>query len=151
MKKNYVKFFRRKKFMVFILALFGMICWGIAPIFAKIGLNNANPFSALLLRTLFAASLISSWFLFTGNISALKSIPFNSWYLIGIEAILATLIGDLAYYAAIKKGDVSFVTIIMSSSPLVTIVCAMIFLGEQITIERIIGAAFIILGISLVM
>lgn len=136
--------------MVFLLALFGMICWGVAPVFAKIGLRNVDPLAGLVLRTIFAASVVSSWVIVSGSFSKISSIPVGSWWLIGIEALLATLVGDLAYYAAIKKGDVSIVTIIMSSSPLITILCAVLFLGEQITLVRIIGAGFVVLGIILI-
>lgn len=136
--------------MVYLLAIFGMVCWGIAPIFAKIGLNNANPMAALVLRTLMAAGMVTAWIGVSGSLGQIKQIPFNSWILLGIEAILATLIGDLAYYAAIKRGEVSVVTVIMASSPLVTMICAIIFLGEQITTFRVIGATFIILGIILI-
>ena len=136
--------------MVFLLALFGMICWGIAPVFAKIGLRNVDPLAGLVLRTIFASSVVSGWVIVSGSFSKISSIPVNSWWLIGVEALLATLVGDLAYYAAIKKGDVSMVTIIMSSSPLITILCAVLFLGEQITLLRIIGAGFVVLGIILI-
>lgn len=135
---------------VFLLALFGMICWGIAPIFAKVGLSNTSPLSGLTVRTLFAACMVSSWVVCTGTTAQLKNISVSSWLLIGIEAILATLVGDLAYYAAIKKGDVSFVTIIMSSSPLITILCSVVFLGEQITFIRLVGSCIIVLGIILI-
>jgi transporter family protein len=138
------------KRVVFMLALFGTVCWGIAPIFAKIALKNIDPVSGLVLRTIFAASVVSGWVLFSGSFSKIISIPSNSWWLIAVEALLATLIGDLAYYAAIKKGDVSLVTIIMSSSPLITILGAVLFLGEQITLLRLIGASFVILGIILI-
>jgi transporter family protein len=136
--------------MVYLLAIFGMVCWGIAPIFAKFGLNNANPMAALVLRTLMAAGMVTAWIGISGSLDQVKQIPFNSWILLGIEAILATLIGDLAYYAAIKRGEVSVVTVIMASSPLITMICAIIFLGEQITTFRVIGATFIILGIILI-
>jgi transporter family protein len=138
------------KRVVFMLALFGTVCWGIAPIFAKIALKNIDPVSGLVLRTIFAASVVSGWVLLSGSFSKIISIPSNSWWLIAVEALLATLIGDLAYYAAIKKGDVSLVTIIMSSSPLITILGAVLFLGEQITLLRLIGASFVILGIILI-
>jgi len=136
--------------MVLILAIFGMICWGIAPIFAKIGLKDINPVAGLTIRTLFAASVVTGWNILSGNIAQVKNVPMDSWILIAIEAILATLVGDLAYFAAIKKGDVSLVTIIMSSSPLVTIICAVIFLGEQITLVKFVGAVLVILGIILI-
>ena len=136
--------------MVFLLALLGMVCWGIAPVFAKIGLRNVDPLAGLVLRTIFAASVVSGWVIVSGSFTKISSIPVNSWWLIGVEALLATLVGDLAYYAAIKNGDVSIVTIIMSSSPLITILCAVLFLGEQITLMRIVGAGFVVLGIILI-
>jgi transporter family protein len=95
--------------------------------------------------------MVASWVICSGSLSQVKSVTVNSWILIGIEAILATLVGDLAYYAAIKKGDVSFVTIIMSSSPLITILCSVVFLGEQITFVRLVGSCLILLGIILIM
>lgn len=147
MKKNNSE---GKNLTVFLLALFGMVCWGIAPIFAKIGLSNISPLPGLAIRTFFAAGMVTSWVICSGSLSQIKSISVNSWILIGIEAILATLVGDLAYYAAIKKGDVSFVTIIMSSSPLITILCSVIFLGEQVTFIKLAGSCFIILGIILI-
>ena len=136
--------------MVILLALFGMICWGIAPIFAKIGLSNISPVVGLTIRTLFAGSIVLSWTLIGGSMPNIKSIPLSTWLLIAIEALLATLIGDLAYFSAIKKGDVSLVTIIMSSSPLITLLVSAIFLGEQITFIRFVGSAIIIIGIILV-
>ena len=137
--------------MVFLLSILGMICWGVAPVFAKLGLKDVNPLSLLLVRTMFASIMIIGWFGMSGSVNAVKSVPFNAWWLIAVEAILATLVGDLAYFAAIKKGDISVITIIMASSPVVTMVCASIFLGEQITFMRVIGALFVISGIALVL
>ncbi len=137
--------------MVVFLALFGTICWGIAPVFAKVALKNVDPVAGLVLRTIFAASVVSGWVIISGSFTKVSGISASNWWLIGIEALLATLMGDLAYYAALKRGDVSLVTIIMSSSPLITILFAVLFLGEQITIMRLIGAALVIAGIILIL
>jgi transporter family protein len=123
--------------LVFLLALFGMVCWGLAPVFGKLGLNGVNPLAGLALRTYISATLLTGWILFSGTITQVKAIPPQSWVLIGIEGILATLVGDLAYYAAIKYGEISFVTLVMSCSPLVSIVTAVLFLGEQISLFRL--------------
>ena len=137
--------------MVIWLAFLAMVCWGIAPIFAKLGLANANPIAALVLRTMLAAFIVTTWVGFSGADLQLGKIPPISWLLIGIEAILATLVGDLAYYAAIKDGNVAVVTIIMSVAPLVTMVLSNIFLAEPITIWRIVGACYVVLGLILIM
>jgi len=39
----------------------------------------------------------------------------------------------------------------MASSPLVTMLCASVFLGEHITIIRVAGACLIIIGILMLM
>lgn len=137
--------------MVFLLALFGMICWGFAPVFAKLGLSGVNPLAGLVLRTYISAILLTVWAFCSGTFSQVRAIPHQSWVLIGIEGILATLVGDFAYYAALKHGDVSFVTLVMSCSPLVSIATAVIFLGEQLSVSRIIGAVLIVGGITLIM
>ncbi|AFS78775.1 putative transporter, EamA-like family [Gottschalkia acidurici 9a] len=136
--------------MVFWLSIFGMICWGIAPVFAKVGLSNVNPLPGLIIRTLMASVFVASLLGVNDNFNQIKSLSFNALVLIGIEALLATLVGDLAYYAAIKKGNISVVTTIMASSPLVTMLVSTLFLGEELTPTRIFGAALIIFGIMIV-
>ena len=138
---------RRNRIMVFLLALIGMTCWGIAPIFVKLGLKDINPLLGLAIRTAFTIVIISGVMLINGSIFTIKDISSKALILLAIEAVFATLIGDLAYFAAIKRGSVSLVTIIMSSSPLVTIICSVLFLGDQITLSKVAGAGLIILGI----
>ena len=135
--------------MVMLLSLFGMICWGIAPVFAKAALKDIDPTAGLVLRTIFAASVASGWVIISGNFSKVSSIPAGTWWLIGTEALLATLVGDRILRRA-QKGDVSLVTIVMSSSPLVTILCSAVFLGEQITLMRLVGAVLVVAGIILI-
>lgn len=136
--------------MVFFLALFGMICWGLAPVFAKLGLSNVNPMAALALRTYISTSILTVWVLCSGTWIQFKDISKQATWLIAIEALLATLIGDFAYYAALKYGEVTFVTLVMACSPLVSIITAVIFLNEQITWYRLIGGILVILGIGFI-
>jgi transporter family protein len=140
--------------IVFWLSIFGMICWGIAPIFAKLGLKDLDPTTGLIIRTLTASCFIIGFMGFKGASNILnqfKSMSLKTWLFITIEALLATLIGDLAYYAAIKKGSVSIVATIMASSPLVTMLLSTIFLGEEISLCKVLGAVLIIIGIRIVM
>lgn len=136
--------------MVFLLAIVGMVCWGVAPIFVKLGLKDINPLVGLFIRTIITGILISGVLMANGGFSQFKNVSLSCLGILLVEAILATLVGDLAYFAAIKRGSVSLVTIIMSSSPLITVICAVTFLGEAITVGKVVGAGFIILGIVLV-
>lgn len=136
---------------VFFLAIFGMICWGLAPVFGKLGLSRADPLAGLALRTYLSTGLLTIIMVVSGSWIHIKDIPRQSWIYIGIEGILATLVGDLAYYAALKYGEVSFVTLIMSSSPLVSIIASSLILNEQITLTKFAGGVLILAGIALIM
>jgi transporter family protein len=69
--------------------------------------------------------------------------------LIAIEAILATVVGDLAYYAAIKKGQCAQTSVILSASPVVTILLSTIVLGERPSWWSLVGAVLIAAGLAL--
>lgn len=133
--------------MVYLLALIGMVCWGVSPLFAKWGLKDIDPLAGLFIRTVFTAVVIFIWLCFNGHIGTINTIPVKSILLLITEAIMATVIGDLAYFAALKRGSASIVMLIMSCSPLVTIIASVFLLGEKLTVSNMIGAALIIIGI----
>ncbi len=137
--------------MALILALFGMICWGIAPVFGKLGLSQTTPMAGLAMRTFLSASILTVWAARHGTFQQMKEIPLKAIIFLGIEGILATLVGDWAYYGALKYGEVSVVTLVLSCSPVITMLVAGVFLNEQITWLRVIGVLLAMLGLTLVM
>jgi transporter family protein len=136
--------------MVYLLALIGMICWGISPLFAKSGLEHLSPMTGLSVRTFFTALIILLWMSMSGSIAELKTIPPRVFFLLIAEAVLATLIGDLAYFAALKHGSPSVVMLIMACSPVVTIVCSVFFMGEKMSLTNVLGACLTVIGIILI-
>lgn len=133
--------------MALLYAFLGMLCWGLAPLFGKLGLYSVNPVTALSLRTIIAGTLVMGWLIASRGIYQFFQIPPIFWALIGIEAVLATLLGDLAYFAALKKGNINDVTLILSCAPLITMLLSYLFLNEMITNYQLIGAAFITVGL----
>lgn len=134
----------------FLLALIGMIFWGVAPIFGKLGLGSVNPATGLYLRTLVAASLVLGWMLASGGFTVLQSVPVGSWFWLSLEAICATLLGDLAYLAALKCGNAGAVSVILAAAPMVTLVLALIFLRERINLPQLLGALLVLAGLWLI-
>jgi transporter family protein len=134
----------------FWVALFGAVCWGIAPLFGKVGLRGINPVDGLVARTSVTILFVGGWAIASGSFGRLSSIPTKRWVFLAVEAFLATFAGDLAYYASIKRGDIGHVSLIFASSPLVTVTVGWYFLGEQLTLAKIVGAILIICGLVLV-
>jgi transporter family protein len=134
----------------FLLALYAAVCWGIAPLFGKIGMRGVNPMEALAARTLVTVCFVWGWFIAKGEMGRLTAIPGKRWLFLGIEAFLATFVGDLAYYAAIKFGDIGQASVVLAASPLITLAVGRMFLQEEITGPKIVGAVLIVGGIVLV-
>lgn len=136
--------------MFYVLALIGMVCWGIAPIFAKTGLRGLNPLVGLSVRTFFTAAVLLVWLIIGGYMTELKAVSQRAIILLIAEAVFAMLIGDLAYFSALKHGSASIVMLIMACSPLVTIFCSILLLHEKLTMTNIIGGCLAIIGLILI-
>ncbi len=136
--------------MGIFLAFMAMICWGISPLFGKLGLIKVHSITALSIRTLFAATLILGWNMYFGGFKDFQTIPLKNFIFILLEALLATLVGDLTYFMALKRCNINQVNLIMSSSPIVTMLASYAFLKERATCYQVIGALLIISGLILV-
>lgn len=136
--------------MVILFAFFGVLCWGLAPIFGKLGLQGVNPVTALSLRTFMAALMVFGWVSVTRGFSDIVHVSPSLWIYIMVEAILATLIGDLAYFFALKYGNINQVSIIMSCAPVITMLASFFFLEECASYRQIFGALLITIGLALV-
>lgn len=133
-----------------MLAVLGALCWGLAPVAGKVGLAGVEPVVGLALRTLMASALVLGFVMGSGAWGQLERVPVGSWLPIGIEALLATLAGDLAYYAALKQGHASTVAVVMAASPLATVAAAALWLREPVSWQVVVGAALIVAGVALV-
>ncbi len=133
----------------FIYALLVMLCWGSAPVFAKLGLSKMPPLTALVFRNTFIAIMFLSSILISGNIRTLAASDTRSVILILIEASLAGLIGQYFYYKAVKVWEASRVVPIVGAFPLVAFIMSVIILSEKITIAKAIGVILVVAGVGL--
>lgn len=130
-------------------AFVGMLLWGIAPIFAKLGLSKVEPVIGLFMRSVVITTLLVGWVLASGQMGKLADVTGRDWLFLGLEGIFASLLGHLAYYLALKYGEVSVVSPIMAGFPVVTALIAVMFLGERFTLIKLGGVIFILLGVFL--
>jgi transporter family protein len=131
----------------YVFALIGLIFWGIAPIFGKIGLVEVAPGLALFIRSSIITAILLAWLLISGQAPCLAGVAPRSWLFIGLEGICAALLGHLAYYYALKWGEVSLVSPVIAAFPVVTVLLAFLLLGEKFTPGKLVGALLIVLGI----
>lgn len=133
----------------FIYAVLVMLCWGIAPIFAKAGLTKLSPLTAIAFRNTFIAVMFLSAFFISGQAKNLFNNDIKSVAFILAEALFAGLLGQFFYYKAVKVWEASRVVPIAGAYPLVSFIIAVIFLSEKITLAKSLGAIFVIIGVGL--
>lgn len=131
---------------MWIICAFGSALFaGITSILAKCGMKNVNSNVATALRTIVV--LLFSWLLvfIKGAQSTIGTIDGRA-FLFLILSGLATGASWLCYFRALQLGDVNKVTPIDKSSTILTMLLAMLFLHEEITIIKIISMLFIGIG-----
>lgn len=132
------------------MALVAALCWGIAPIFEKWSLVRASPLTVLTVRSLVvSATLVVVGFL-SGQLQDLRRVDGPLFLLIAMGGFLGSLTGLFIYFWALKQDLASTVVPVAGSYPLVAAILGILFLGEPLSIQRLVGACLVALGVFLV-
>lgn len=121
---------------------------GITAILAKCGIKKTDSDVATAIRTIIV--LIFSWImvLVTGTIGGITSISGKTVLFLVLSG-LATGASWLCYFHALQKGDINKVVPIDKSSTILTILLALIFLGEGLSYGKTLSVVLIGAGTML--
>lgn len=131
---------------MWILYAFGSAFFaGITAILAKIGIKNTDSNLATAIRTI--VILIFSWLMvfIVGSFNTITELTTKTIIFLILSGV-ATGLSWLCYFKALQLGNVNKVTPIDKSSTILTMILAMIFLGEKITILKIVSIILIGIG-----
>ncbi|NQV04490.1 MAG: EamA family transporter, partial [Candidatus Omnitrophica bacterium] len=70
-------------------------------------------------------------------------------FLLVLGGFMASILGQIFFYNALKAGEASKVVPIAGIYPLVAFFLGVIFLGECFTIVKVCGVIFVVLGLFL--
>lgn len=114
-------------------------------ILAKIGIDDVDSHLATAVRTVVVLVMAWGMVLLNGGHAGLSAITGRSWLFLILSG-MATGLSWLCYFYALKHGDASKVVPIDKSSLALTIIFAVIFLGETLTWKTLLGCALIVAG-----
>lgn len=135
---------------VFILWLLTIFFWGITPIVEKIGLKNVSSLMGLFIRTFFSlAGLFIAVLIFES--ASFKTLTSRDLLFFALSGILGGFLGMLTYFALLKTQTASQIVPLTATYPLVTTIFSILILKEEITISKILGTVFVIIGIFLLL
>ena len=132
--------------MWILLAVFSAIFAGLTSILAKCGIRQTDSDVATFLRTIVV--LIFAWLMvfIVGSAHTIGAISFRSMVFLILSG-LATGASWLCYFKALSLGDVNKVVPIDKSSTVLTVLFAIVILGEtQSLVVQLGGVVLILMG-----
>ncbi len=132
---------------VILLLIATAFLWGFTPIVEKVALTKVDPLIGVTIRS---ATVTVSLFLLTfllGKGKALMEVDGKSFLLFSASGMMAGLLGMWTYYSALKMEATSKIVPIAATYPLVTALFSILILREEVTLPRVVGTAFIVIGI----
>lgn len=133
-----------------LFAVIAIVGWGSAPLFDKLALGGLSAGAAVVLRSVFASIMLTGYGATAGWLQDIGSAKAAPVLLLAVGTLLSPAIGNFAYMKALKEAGASQVTPVTASYPLVAVTLAILFLGEQLTLLKVLGAVLIVVGIVLV-
>ncbi|MBI1909382.1 MAG: EamA family transporter [Deltaproteobacteria bacterium] len=130
------------------LSLVTMVLMGVTPLFDKMAMQGTRALSLLVVRMgilLVGYGLIAGM---TGDLKEISHLAPKTLFWIVLSSLCG--IGSLyAYFAAIKMGEVSVVSTLISASPFIATTLSIFFFRETITITKVVGILTTVTGIVL--
>ncbi|WP_418765247.1 EamA family transporter [Mailhella sp.] len=131
--------------MWLILALLSAVFAALTSILAKVGIEGVDSNLGTAIRTLVVFFMACGMAYVTGAKCNLAEISAKTWTFLVLSG-LATGASWLCYFKALQIGDVSKVAPIDKTSIIFTIIMAVIFLHEELTLKVAVGGALIAAG-----
>ncbi len=132
--------------MWLLYSLITLISWGLWAFFLKLGSDRLKWFEVYVLSSL-STLIMSAYLIFKYRRIVSDSFTGN------ITAILAGLFGVVGYIFMIKAlnsgGSTSAVVVLTSLYPLITTILAFVFIGEVITVKKLLGICFALMALYL--
>ena len=128
--------------MWFVFALLSAIFAALTSILAKVGINGVNSNLATAIRTVVVVIMAWGMVYLTNAQNGISGISRKSWIFLILSG-LSTGASWLCYYRALQIGEASKVVPVDKLSVVITIILAVVFLHEKLTIKSLIGCGLI--------
>lgn len=131
---------------MWVLFAFGSAFFaGLTSVLAKTGVKTTDSDVATAIRT--CVVFVFSWLMVfvVGSQNSITDIDLHTWIFLILSGI-STGASWLCYYKALKMGDINKVVVIDKSSTVISMIFAIIFLGEHFTFVTVLCIAAIAFG-----
>ena len=132
-----------------LYAVISALFAGMTSVFAKVGLAGISADLGLAVRTSFVFVFVLLFAAVVVPRTELRQLSGHNVLWLAVSAT-TTACSWIFYYKALGSGEVSTIALIDKGSVLVAITCAVLFLGEALTLQKVLGALLIVVGLLVI-
>ncbi len=126
------------------------VLWAIYSLLGKKMMEKYSPFLMTCYITIMGGLCLIPFSLAENSLVKIFSLTFTSWLVILFLSITCSLLGYYIWLHVLKQVGPSVTSSFLFAEPLVTVIFAVIFLGEELNSLIILGGSSIFLGVYLV-
>lgn len=130
-------------------ALATAMIWGMVPLLEKMGLSQSGPVTGVFARSIGVTVGAVLCGLIWKPWQAVFALSARSFLLLAVGGFLASFVGQMMFYQALKVGRVSQVTPVAGAYPLVAALLGWWVLREPLSATRLLGVLFVVAGVLL--
>ena len=127
------------------LALLTAFLWGLSTVLLKAGLNSLTPIQVNSVRLPFVTVILYTTWALTGKKTS--KLSKSSLLLIGGSGLFSMGLGSLLYLIALAKIGPSVTSALISTSPVFSLIMALVFLKEKISLRLALGVGLCVAGV----
>jgi len=132
------------------LAILTAIMWAVSTVLSAKALKKVDPIRSNAIKTLSSALIMIPIALVTGDLSNLFNADLNALFLVVLAAMIGFGIGDTLLFKSIILMGVPRAYTIVYTSPLFTMIIAVIFLKEPFLLKYLIGTVLVVLSLIII-
>lgn len=125
--------------------------FGLAAVLRKLAIDRVPPLRYQVLSSIIYALTVPLFAMMATRYEKTTDPvdPIGLWWL--VAATLVGMVGNLLFgYALRASDDVGMTTALSSASPVVTLMCAFLFLNERPTAQAALGCALVVAGVIVI-
>lgn len=132
-----------------LILLGAVICWALYSVVGRVVLRKFSSIVSTTYAVGFGTLFLLPFAVVETSITDLTSSPFTVWLAIGHMSVLVTVVSFVMYYYGIQQIGAARASIFINFMPVSAVVMASIFLGEVLTFPHLLGALFVLSGVTL--
>lgn len=131
-----------------LVLLLAVICWALYSVVGKIALQKFGSITTTTYAVVIGTLMLMPFVFFETNVAELQQASTLTWVSIIHMSVIVSVVSFIMYYQGIKMIGAARASIFINLMPLSAVILATILLGEQLLFVHILGAVFVLSGVT---